>query len=231
MLGRDISNQTGSVTFDTFSMGPSDQDQDNMNVRSICLAILFAGDNTGYDIRKFSTEGHFSFFVEASYGSIYPALNRLEAEGLVTCRHEAQDGKPARKIYSITDTGREAFLSELLQPHKPDVFRSEFLLISIFARMIGPDAIEQALERQIAHLEEELTRIGECEDDDDETTDGSPCSESEELFLDAANWAQNYGRYCVQASIDYLRRHGVELVEIARQGLPPIEVKAQASQN
>ena len=78
-----------------------------MNVSSICLAILFCGDRTGYDIRKISTEGSYSFFVEASYGSIYPALNRLEHEGLVTCRHEAQDGKPARKVYSITDSGRK----------------------------------------------------------------------------------------------------------------------------
>ena len=74
-----------------------------MSVRSLCLAILSFGDATGYEIRKESTEGRFSYFDDASFGSIYPALARLESEGLVTVREEPQAGKPARKVYSITD--------------------------------------------------------------------------------------------------------------------------------
>ncbi|PLW76751.1 PadR family transcriptional regulator [Cohaesibacter celericrescens] len=192
-----------------------------MNVRTICLAVLFCGDKSGYDIRKSSTEGPFSFFVEASYGSIYPALSRLEADKLVIGRHETQEGKPARKIYSITDAGREAFLSELILPHRPDIFRSEFLLISIFARMIGPDAIEAAIERQISQLEQEIMSINSCDEMNQEGALNCPAQDSEEQFEDVALWAQNYGRYCVQASIDYLRKHGVELVEIARQSVLP----------
>jgi PadR family transcriptional regulator AphA len=75
-----------------------------MSVRGLCLAILSGGDATGYEIRKESTEGRFSYFDDASFGSIYPALARLEAEGMVTVREEPQAGKPARKVYSITDS-------------------------------------------------------------------------------------------------------------------------------
>jgi len=45
-----------------------------MSVRGLCLAILSYGDATGYEIRKESTEGRFSYFDDASFGSIYPAL-------------------------------------------------------------------------------------------------------------------------------------------------------------
>ncbi|TLP43375.1 MULTISPECIES: PadR family transcriptional regulator [Cohaesibacter] len=189
-----------------------------MNVRSICLAILFCGDKTGYDIRKFSTEGDFSFFVEASYGSIYPALNRLEAEGLVTCRHETQDGKPARKVYSITDAGRAALLIELMQPHKPDIYRSEFLMISLFAGVMKPQDVEAAVARQIVHLEDEMGLIDACTSPERQQTEGNLDVEQSEVFENAGNWARDYGRACLQSAIDYLKTHGVELVALAEEG-------------
>jgi len=54
-----------------------------MNTQSLILAVLNFGDATGYEIKKQSTEGAFSFFVDISYGTIYPTLAKLEAEELV----------------------------------------------------------------------------------------------------------------------------------------------------
>ncbi len=104
-----------------------------MNVRTICLAILYDGDSTGYEIRKLSVEGEYAYFIDASFGSIYPALAKLEAEGLVTSHVEQQDGKPAKKIYSITETGRRAFINSLFEKLGDDEFRSQFLLFARFA--------------------------------------------------------------------------------------------------
>ena len=67
-----------------------------MNVKTLCLAILYDENATGYEIRKLSVEGEYAYFVEASFGSIYPALAKLEEEGLVTSQVELQDGKPAK---------------------------------------------------------------------------------------------------------------------------------------
>lgn len=39
-------------------------------------------------------------------GSIYPLLSRLRKQGLVTTRLEESSEGPARKYYSLTDTGR-----------------------------------------------------------------------------------------------------------------------------
>ncbi|MEO1142750.1 MAG: helix-turn-helix transcriptional regulator, partial [Pseudomonadota bacterium] len=54
-----------------------------MNTQSLILAILNFEDASGYEIKKESSEGAFSYFVDISYGSIYPTLAKLEADGLV----------------------------------------------------------------------------------------------------------------------------------------------------
>lgn len=41
-------------------------------------------------------------------GALYPLLKEFEAGGYVTVRHETVGGR-ARKVYTLTDRGREAF--------------------------------------------------------------------------------------------------------------------------
>ena len=62
-----------------------------MNVRTLCLGILSLGEATGYEIKKGIEDGMFSHFIDASFGSIYPALTQLAAEGLLSVRAELND--------------------------------------------------------------------------------------------------------------------------------------------
>src|SRR5690606_3689751 len=113
-----------------------------MNVRMLCLSILYEGEATGYEIRRLCVEGECSYFVEASFGSIYPALARLEKDGLVTSRAEQQAGRPAKKIYAITEAGRLAFAEELAAPLGEDMFRSPFLLFARYAHILPRELVE-----------------------------------------------------------------------------------------
>ncbi|MCB1471517.1 MAG: PadR family transcriptional regulator [Rhodobiaceae bacterium] len=124
-----------------------------MNVSTLCLAILSFGGASGYDIRKATTEGNFSHFVDASYGSIYPALDRLENDGLVTRRVEVQDGRPARHVYEITENGRAALVSQLMEPLAGDKVKSEFLLLALCAEYLPRDRLKQAVDKRIAELQ------------------------------------------------------------------------------
>ncbi|MCB1479814.1 MAG: PadR family transcriptional regulator [Rhodobiaceae bacterium] len=124
-----------------------------MNVSTLCLALLSFGEASGYDIRKASTEGNFSYFVDASYGAIYPALDRLESDGLVTRRIEVQDGKPSRHVYAITDKGREALVSQLMEPVSADKMKSEFLLLTLCAEHLPRQRLEQALDQRTAEID------------------------------------------------------------------------------
>lgn len=173
-----------------------------MSVRSLCLAILAFGDATGYEIRKESTEGRFSYFDDASFGSIYPALARLEAEGMVTVREEQQQGKPARKVYSITDKGRSEFIASLCEPQAPDTFKSPFLLIALYAEELGPDVIRRALNRRRDQVIAELKQIEGSEED---------CHQHQ-----GSKWIRDYGLAYMNFTLDYLDKHGDDLVRIAR---------------
>ena len=180
-----------------------------MNVRTLCLAILYFGDATGYEIRKLSTEGKYSYFVEASYGAIYPALAKLEKEGLVTCRIETVEGKPSRKVYSITEFGREEFKSSLHDDPKPDLFRSEFLLIAMCADILPPAVVTRAIETRIGQLKAEVAHLTEV---------AATSSHAGSI------WAAEYGVQCLTRSLNYLqdKRGELELVAgSAREHLVP----------
>ncbi|WP_415717262.1 helix-turn-helix transcriptional regulator [Roseibium sp.] len=185
-----------------------------MSVRSLCLAILSFGDATGYEIRKESTEGRFSYFEDASFGSIYPALARLESEGLVTVREEPQAGKPARKVYSITDAGRSEFIGSLCEPQAADTFKSPFLLIALNAAQLPPDVIRRALERRKMQVTEELQQMIDCEKDSECTHPGS-------------SWTRNYGMACMNSTLAYLEEHGEALIKIAEDAANPIATAAE----
>ena len=130
-----------------------------MDIRTLCLGVLTMGDASGYEIKK-TFEDQLSHFFEASFGSIYPALNRLTQEGLVTCTAQAQDKRPDKKVYAITPAGRLAFLDELAKPPGRDRLRSEFLAVMMFADLLPArhlaaviDAKVKSFERQIQDLE------------------------------------------------------------------------------
>jgi DNA-binding PadR family transcriptional regulator len=173
-----------------------------MNVRTICLAILYEGEATGYEIRKLSVEGEYSYFVDASFGSIYPALAKLEAEDLVASHVEQQEGKPAKKVYSITEAGRHAFIASLFENLGEDEFRSEFLLFARFASELPASLVETRLKERLIQLDKS---IGEM----DEIFRGS-------VGHPADAWVSCYGRHCMSAARDYVAAHMGELIALAR---------------
>lgn len=185
-----------------------------MSVRSLCLAILSFGDATGYEIRKQSTEGRFSYFEDASFGSIYPALARLESEGLVTVREEPQPGKPARKVYSITEAGRAEFIASLCEPQAPDTFKSPFLLIALNAALLPPEVVRRALERRKAQVREELKLLTDTEEDKQCQHPGS-------------KWTRDYGIACMNSTLAYLEEHGEALIKIAEDAAEAIPAAAE----
>src|SRR5689334_13005282 len=117
-----------------------------MDVRTICLGILTRGDATGYEIRKTFEEGGLQHFVEASFGSIYPALGRLTEEGLVSVRAEPQEKRPDRKVYSITPEGRSELLATLMRPLAEDRHRSPFMFAMLFSDLLPGSRVQSLID-------------------------------------------------------------------------------------
>ncbi len=75
-------------------------------------------------------------FHQLSWGTLYPLIRRLERDGLATSEtvqrqrhfsHEARAQAQARRVYRITEAGRQRFFSLMLQPGEysrayPDLF-------------------------------------------------------------------------------------------------------------
>lgn len=172
-----------------------------MNVRTICLAILYDCESTGYEIRKLSVEGEYSYFIDASYGAIYPALAKLEADRMVTSRVEQQDGKPAKKIYSITEAGRREFISSLFEQLGEDEYRSEFLLFARFASELPQSLVQVRLRERIASLDAAIAELDKLTTNRTEPGD---------------RWVIDYGRSCMAFARDYIDAHMGELIALAR---------------
>lgn len=173
-----------------------------MNVRTLCLSMLYEKDATGYEIRQMSVSDDCAYFVEASFGSIYPALARLEDDGLLTSRTEQQDGKPAKKIYSITEAGRAAFVQELHEPLGEDVFRSPFLLFATHAHLLPRSLVKARVNEFLERAIEKKNSIEGFRQRQDNTA--------------ADAWVINYGRSMMSVLESHLRDHMDELINLSR---------------
>jgi DNA-binding PadR family transcriptional regulator len=83
------------------------------------LGLISQKPRTGYDLRKvFATTpmGHFS----SSPGAIYPALKRFEEDGLIEGTVKGKDTMRPRRVYMLTEKGKEALRQRLSQPVTQD---------------------------------------------------------------------------------------------------------------
>jgi DNA-binding PadR family transcriptional regulator len=120
--------------------------------------MLTDGDASGYDLKKYF-ECSFGHFFAAGYGSIYPALATLARNGLVEFEEILQDDKPDRKVYSITDKGREELMRGLSDTNPSHKVRSEFLATLWFANLLTDTQLNRILDNKLAELGEKSALI------------------------------------------------------------------------
>ena len=130
-----------------------------MNARTLCLGILSFGDATGYEIKKKVEDGLFNHFIEASFGSIYPALTRMTEEGLLTCREESQTGRPDKKVYSITEDGRRELIAALSDQPRDDIFKSEFLFVMLLSQDLPREHVAKVYLQRLEDMRAEYEMI------------------------------------------------------------------------
>jgi DNA-binding PadR family transcriptional regulator len=138
-----------------------------MDARVLCLGALHFGDASGYEIKKLFEEGDFSFFYETSFGSIYPALSRLVEDGLALVSEQAQDKRPDKKVYSITEKGRDLFAESLRDPPAPDKIRSDFCFLMLFAHLLPPATVDRLIRDRIAWYRNQIEQMQACDAQDE----------------------------------------------------------------
>lgn len=132
-----------------------------MDIKTLCLGVLTQGEASGYDIKK-HFECVFSHFYVAGFGSIYPALTELARDELVVCREEPQPNRPDRKVYALTDKGREVFQKALVATPPRHRIRSEFFVLLHFAHLLPPARLRAVLDERLGDVTrtiQELERV------------------------------------------------------------------------
>lgn len=119
------------------------------------LGMLNLSPKCGYEIKK-ELEKTSMFFWNESYGQIYPMLRKLVQSGLATIEVIERNEQPDRKVYTITDKGRDELARWLRQPAEQHPVRNEMLLKLFFGASTSPDI-------NIAHIERLRDRLGEQE--------------------------------------------------------------------
>ena len=131
-----------------------------MDVKTLCLGALSLRDLSGYEIRKEFDSGPFSFFQEAGFGSIYPALKKLVEEGLATSVDRQPSERMDKKVYRITAKGREALFDAVSRPPGEDRLRSDFLFTLFFADLLPPRHVDQLVSERMLNEQRMLEAIG-----------------------------------------------------------------------
>jgi PadR family transcriptional regulator AphA len=142
--------------------------------RYAVLGMLSLGPMSGYDVRRLIGESIGHAWSE-SYGQVYPALRSLAGEGLATVETEEQEGRPNRKVYTITEAGLEELRRWVAGPIEPRPRRNELLLKLFFGRHVPAShfvgVVEQVREQQARALEEFAAAEEDAPPEDRESPD------------------------------------------------------------
>lgn len=77
----------------------------------IVLGLLRSGPANGWDLTN-AIQATSRGVLDVNYGSIYPALRRLEARGLVKGKWGTSDNNRRARFYELTASGKKALLEE-----------------------------------------------------------------------------------------------------------------------
>jgi DNA-binding PadR family transcriptional regulator len=99
------------------------------STRPIILAILSRGEDYGYSIIQKVREPS-GGNLEWTDGMLYPVLQRMEMDELISSKWKLSGGSRPRRYYRITDRGREELAFELVS------WRTVWQALSRFAEPI-----------------------------------------------------------------------------------------------
>ncbi len=132
------------------------------DVRAAALALLAEGPRNGYQIIQEIGERSGGLW-RPSPGSVYPALQQLEDEGLIA----ATTGEGGRRAYELTESGREYAAAH------PDELQAPW---DVVAQSVGDDALEmRRLFGSVAMAAVQVVRVG----------NGAQVAQAQQILTDA----------------------------------------------
>ncbi|MFE2773289.1 PadR family transcriptional regulator [Microbacterium resistens] len=137
-------------------------DEDDTDLPATTWAVLgilsFGAELSGYDVKRWADQSLAFFYWAPSQSQIYTELRRLERLGLAVSRVEQTHAAKSRRLYEITEAGREriAHWADAV-PADPVVLKHSHILRLWAAHNGDLDGLRRAL---LAYRDEALVRAG-----------------------------------------------------------------------
>jgi DNA-binding PadR family transcriptional regulator len=118
-----------------------------MALREVILTVLTQGQMTGYEITK-DFDDVLAYFWRASHQQVYRELARLSDDGCVTHEVVEQAGKPNKKVYRLTDRGRDELARWVASETDPPRPQYDLLVKLLAAPAVGKNVLLREIDRQ-----------------------------------------------------------------------------------
>lgn len=167
-----------------------------MSYKYLVLGLLAERPMSGYDIKK-HVKTVLGSVTSASYGTLYPTLHKLLADGDVEMQEVPQQGRPSKKVYSLTGQGRNDLQKWLNQPAAADQVKREFLLKLYLAKHLEEADLQAMIVSRRTEVEM-LLRTFEADKRNAKTAEQA--------------WIADYSVVLCEAEIGWLQRFTTEVI-------------------
>ncbi len=125
-------------------------------VQLLILYYLNIKPTHGYEIQKFVTLNEMEQWTTIRSGSIYYAMTQLEKKGAIELQALGGDKEKSKRVYSITEKGRELMFHLALEALKKPLSDEKFVLYPILG-VLDKEMVSQTLADHIETLKVKLS--------------------------------------------------------------------------
>lgn len=124
-------------------------------IKTLILYYLSIKPTHGYEIQKYIQINEMDEWTKIQSGSIYYALGKLEKDELIQLKREENIGAKVRKIYCITDKGRDALRKSLIEEFSRPIYNigSDKFVTYPFIDGIDKELLLETVKEHILELE------------------------------------------------------------------------------
>lgn len=115
------------------------------------LALLAKEPAHGYELKTSLEQIFGEAYPSPNIGQIYVTLQRLERDGLVRSEDVVQANRPNKRVYDLTDTGRETLAGWLEEPSPGPRVRDDFFMKLVLGPRAGSVDRMGLINRQRRH--------------------------------------------------------------------------------
>jgi DNA-binding PadR family transcriptional regulator len=166
-------------------------------MRMPLLALLAKEPAHGYELKTQLEQVFGEAYPTPNIGQIYVTLQRLERDGLVRSQDVVQTTRPNKRVYELTDAGREALVSWVDKPSQGPRVRDDFFMKLALSQLTGSSDRLGLINRQRRHYLNQMRSLSELAD--------TGSRQIPRLLIEGA-------MLHLQADLDWLQRCQEELV-------------------